>query len=74
MLSGWLHGLNEDPLEAARREFFEETGYGAEEFVLMGSAFPYPGLSDQRIYYALARGAYKISDPQPDVNEILRTI
>lgn len=63
----------EGPLTAAQRELLEETGYTAKQFVLMGSAFPYPGISDQRLYYVLAQEAYKKANPSPDVGEVLRT-
>src|SRR6187431_1416789 len=32
----------EDPVAGGRREFFEETGYSADEVVLLGSTYPFP--------------------------------
>lgn len=71
---GYLEGENEDPCTAARRELFEETGYTAEKFVLMGSAYPYPGISDQKLYYVHAQNARKISEPHLEGSEVLQPI
>jgi ADP-ribose pyrophosphatase len=64
----------EAPIIGGRREFLEETGYDAEEFSLLGSAYPYPGISDQKIYFVLAKNAFKIQNPTPDPSEIFRTL
>src|SRR5690348_15684397 len=36
--------LNEEPLRAAQRELFEETGYWSEEMHLLGCCHPFPGI------------------------------
>lgn len=64
---------NEKALQAAEREFLEETGYSAESFIIIGSAFPCPGITNQRIYYILADKAYKQGSPQHETAEIIRT-
>lgn len=64
---------NEEPLDAGRREFLEETGYTADHFSVMGSAYPYPGISNQKIYYIYAQNARKKCEPKLDLNEVLRT-
>ncbi|MEJ5377156.1 MAG: NUDIX hydrolase [bacterium] len=46
----------EDPLECAKRELIEETGYEASELILLGEMVPVPGYSDERIHIYLARG------------------
>lgn len=45
---------NETPIEAARRELKEETGYGSDAVTVLATAYPYPGISAQKIYYLLA--------------------
>lgn len=64
----------EGPLEAAQRELLEETGYNADKYILMGCCFPYPGLSQQKIYHVLATGAKKQSDPMREHGEIQETV
>ncbi len=71
---GYLNGEEEDPCEAARRELLEETGYSAHRFTLMGSAYPYPGISGQKIYYVLAENAKKQDEPRTEATEVLRTV
>lgn len=46
----------EDPMECAKRELAEETGYQASHLELLGEIVPVPGYSDERIYLFLARG------------------
>lgn len=65
---------NEDPLEAAARELLEETGYQAEKLELMGSAFPYAGLSSQKTLYVRAFNAKFVTSPHLETSEILQTI
>ena len=45
----------EPPLETAKRELLEETGYVAEEWRELGVLFPNVGYSDERIAFFLAR-------------------
>jgi ADP-ribose pyrophosphatase len=53
----------EDPLIGAQREFFEETGYWSNDFELLGSSYPFPGLCNQKIYYIYAKDAF-LKGPQ----------
>ncbi|MFZ5563366.1 MAG: NUDIX domain-containing protein, partial [Thermodesulfobacteriota bacterium] len=52
--AGTLHGLQEDPLECARRELLEETGYRGGRFEKLGAINPSPGYSDECIHVFLA--------------------
>lgn len=70
---GYLDG-NEDPCKAAQRELLEETGFNAEKFQLIGTAYPYPGISGQKIYYVAAINAFKQSESTPETSEIVQTI
>ena len=54
--AGKLDSATEDPLEAAKRELLEETGYRAEEWTFMGSYQPSPAYCDEKIYLYLAQG------------------
>lgn len=44
----------EEPLECAKRELIEETGYEALELKGLGEMVPVPGYSDERIHIFLA--------------------
>ncbi len=65
---------NESPLEAAKRELLEETGYTASDFQIMGRAYAYPGLSSQNIIYIVARRAHPVAAPQLETSEVIRTV
>lgn len=70
-IPGGMCARGEDPLEAARRELREETGYDAREFVELGSVHPNPAIQNNRCHTFLARGAFLAGAPQPDENEEL---
>lgn len=44
----------EPPLECAKRELAEETGFSAKKFKKLGEITPVPGYSDERIHLFLA--------------------
>jgi len=46
----------EAPLDCARRELTEETGYSADTFEKIGEIVPVPGYSDERIHLFVASG------------------
>ncbi len=48
---------NEDPLIAAQRELFEETGYWSDDIRLLGQCYQCPAITDQIIYYYFAANA-----------------
>ena len=54
----------EDPLEGGRRELFEESGYISDDISLLGIAYPFPSLCNQKIYYVLAKNA-RFQGPPP---------
>lgn len=62
----------EDVLQAARRELLEETGYQAQSFQMIGSAFPYAGLSSQKTIFIRALGATFALEPNHGVSEVIR--
>jgi ADP-ribose pyrophosphatase len=61
----------EPPLDAAKREFLEETGYTADTWDLLGEFYPFPSASDQKIWVFWARNLSKISLPHYDPLEII---
>ncbi|MBO4872298.1 MAG: NUDIX hydrolase [Lachnospiraceae bacterium] len=73
--AGKLDYADEDPLEAAKRELREETGYHAGEWVYLGDFYPAAAYSDERIRVFLARGLTQGErDLDPDENINLFTV
>ena len=60
----------ESPLDCARRELVEETGYSADHWTQLGTITPLPGCSDERIHIFLASDL-KIAEQQLDPDELL---
>ena len=60
----------EDPLECAKRELSEETGYTAKSWVDLGKIYPSPGFCEEILYIFLATGLTQ-GDAHPDEDEFL---
>jgi ADP-ribose pyrophosphatase len=60
----------EDPLEAAKRELEEETGYTCGSIRLLGSFATSPGFADEIIYLYVAE-QLKAGNSNPDEDEFL---
>ena len=58
-----------NPMEAARRELLEETGYAAETLVSLGSVAPNPAIQNNRCSSFLAMGAVPVGGQQLDDGE-----
>jgi 8-oxo-dGTP pyrophosphatase MutT (NUDIX family) len=73
--SGILEKTDRSPLEGARREFQEETGYGDGRFFSLGSAAPNPAIQNNRAHSFLAvdlePGYERHLDPSEDI-ELVR--
>ena len=54
--AGKLDSADEDPLDAAKRELREETGYTAESWKYLGVYYPTVAYTDEIIHMYLARG------------------
>jgi ADP-ribose pyrophosphatase len=68
---GFLGGrveAGEDPIDAAQRELLEETGYKAEEFVLIDAVQPLSKV-EWIVYTYVARGCKKFSGQNLDAGE-----
>lgn len=59
----------EDPLEGAKRELLEETGYTASQWVEVGRLYPNPALQTNTLYCYLALDAGKVSGQSLDAGE-----
>ena len=56
--AGTIDG-NETPLECAKRELEEETGYRADQWEAMGHLYPTPGYTNEAFYLFLANDLIK---------------
>ena len=63
--AGLRDAAGEPPLETARRELFEETGYRARDWHVLIDYFTSPGYSTERLRIYLARGVEQVAD-DPD--------
>ena len=59
----------ETPLEAAKRELLEETGYARGEWQLWMTLSPNPATSNNLAYSFVAKGVKKIADQSLDATE-----
>ena len=62
----------ETPLQAAIRELLEETGYEAEQMILIGKINPNPAFMSNTSWTYLARGLKKTSDLDLDESEFIQ--
>lgn len=60
----------EEPLAAARRETYEETGFKAGKLTFLTCFYPSPGFCDERIYIYAAEDLKK-GEAEPDPDEFL---
>ena len=60
----------ESPLECAKRELMEETGYTASHFEKMGEIIPVPGYSDELLHLFLAQNL-SVKERNLDKDEVL---
>jgi ADP-ribose pyrophosphatase len=63
----------ESPLDCAKRELEEETGYVAAEMIEMGQVHILPAYSNEKIYVYLARGLTP-SKQKLDQDEIIKVV
>jgi ADP-ribose pyrophosphatase len=62
---------NELPLNCAKRELIEETGFAASDWQQLGTITPLPGCSDERIHIFLASDL-KSAEQDLDDDEMLK--
>ena len=62
--------INENYIEAADREFREETGFGAKKYSSLGSYFVAPGYSSEKTEFFLAENLFESALPPDDDEDI----
>lgn len=62
----------ETPMEAARRELLEETGYSSDDWELLGTSFINPSYVDNTCHHFIARSSVSMKAPAPEQSEDIR--
>lgn len=63
----------ESPIETARRELLEETGYGGGTFSILGTVYPFPAVANQQIIFVHAKNVAYIQPPALEEFELIHT-
>ena len=59
----------EDPLQGAKRELLEETGYTSSKLIQVGKMYPNPALQTNTLYCYLGLDAEKVTEQSLDAGE-----
>jgi ADP-ribose diphosphatase len=60
---------DEDPIEGAKRELLEETGYSSSTLIQVGQFYPNPALQTNTLHCFLALDAEKVGEQNLDAGE-----
>jgi ADP-ribose pyrophosphatase len=64
----------EEPLDCARRELAEETGYRGRRWKTLGSFYTTPGFTNEVLHAFVAEDLEEGGEASPDPDEILRAV
>ena len=68
--SGYIEP-SESPIEAAKRELLEETGYSSDNIKIIDEVYTSPGIDNSKTYIAIASNCIKAGEEQKIGNEIV---
>ncbi|HEY4652700.1 MAG TPA: NUDIX hydrolase [Pontibacter sp.] len=71
---GVIDDHEDNPMEAARREMLEETGYTSDNMELVLEVIDNPTKDTNKIYFYLARNAYKVAEQDLDESENIEVL
>jgi ADP-ribose pyrophosphatase len=71
---GAMDPQDDSPLQAARRELLEETGYASDRFIQIGCVYPNPANQTNLIYSFLALDAEKVANQDLDETEDIEVV
>lgn len=69
---GTFEKSEKDPMEVAKRELLEETGYAGEQWELLSCNYDFPTKEVGRVYLFLARNVKKVAEQKLDISEDIR--
>lgn len=64
----------ESPIDAAKRELLEETGFGGGTWSMVGKYAPNPNSMNNWCYTFLAEGVHRIQTPTPEPTESIEVL
>lgn len=70
-IPGGVIEKGENPVDGARREFEEETGFSSDEFIEIGCVNANPAIMNNKCYTFLAKNIYKKGAQSLDPDEII---
>jgi len=73
-IPGGLVENGESPLQAAKKELRQETGYEAAEWIDLGSVHPNPAIQSNSCFSFVAKGAHSVGDLELDEREDIEVI
>ncbi len=68
-LVGGVCDPGEEPIEAAKRELLEETGYAGTEYIYLGKVSSNPAIQTNYTHTILIKNCEKVGEQNLDVNE-----
>jgi 8-oxo-dGTP pyrophosphatase MutT (NUDIX family) len=72
-IPGGMIDPGESPIDTAKRELLEETGYAGDSWVKIGEVLPNPAIQSNRCFTYLARNCKKVSETNFDSTEYIVT-